>query len=138
MQEASVSPNCVLSPTSPTDVSVALAIFEAANLLGRTTGKGSVCKFAVKGGGHTAQAGSANINGGVTIDLSGLNAITLSKDKSFVSVGGGQRWGNVYAVLQPLGLSVVGGRGNLIGVGGFTLGGMSDKRHTLITHKSQA
>jgi FAD/FMN-containing dehydrogenase len=60
---------------------------------------------------------------GVTIDLAALNQITLSADKSLVTIGPGQRWGNVYAELEPLGLAVAGGRSSSIGVGGLTLGG---------------
>ena len=125
VQEASVTPSCVFTPASAQDLSTGLELILGANLLGKSgsSSNGSSCKVAVKGGGHTAQAGSANIQGGVTIDMSGFNTITLSSDKTSVSVGAGQRWGNVYDVLQPLGLSVVGGRGNQIGVGGFTLGG---------------
>ena len=37
-------------------------------------------------------------------------------------VGTGQRWGNVYDILEPLGLTDVGGRDSGVGVGGFVLG----------------
>lgn len=38
-------------------------------------------------------------------------------------VGAGNRWLDVYSKLDPMGLSVVGGRVAEIGVGGLTLGG---------------
>jgi hypothetical protein len=38
-------------------------------------------------------------------------------------VGPGANWGRVYGVLDPLNISVVGGRSAEVGVGGFTLGG---------------
>ena len=82
-----------------------------------------VCKFAVRSGGHTAHAGSANIDDGVTIDLSALNEITLSGDQSTVAIGPGQRWEKVYGALQAQNLSVSGGRTGGVGVGGLTLGG---------------
>jgi hypothetical protein len=47
----------------------------------------------------------------------------LSKDKSTVSVGAGEVWGNIYNTLIPLGLMVAGGRQLDVGVAGLTLGG---------------
>lgn len=79
--------------------------------------------LAICSGGHTAHAGSANTDNGVTIDLSALNDINLSEDHSTVAVGAGQRGENVYEALQSHGLSVSGGRAGDVGVGGLTLGG---------------
>ena len=77
----------------------------------------------MRGGGHGFVQGVSNIEGGVTIDLRGLDEISLSKDKSTVTVGAGQTWGNVFSHLDPHGLSVSGGRHAPVGVGGSTLGG---------------
>jgi hypothetical protein len=38
-------------------------------------------------------------------------------------VGPGANWGQVYGVLDPLNISVVGGRSAEVGVGGVILGG---------------
>jgi hypothetical protein len=38
-------------------------------------------------------------------------------------VGPGANWGRAYEVLDPLNISVVGGRSAEVGVGGFILGG---------------
>ncbi len=81
------------------------------------------CEFAVKSGGHAAFSGASNINGGLTIDLIKLNQVTVSADQTQTSIGPGNRWVDVYNVLQPQGLSVIGGRVADIGVGGLTLGG---------------
>lgn len=81
------------------------------------------CKFAVKSGGHAAFAGASNIDNGVTIDLINLNQISLSSDKTQVSVGPGNVWYDVYNHLQPHNVTVIGGRVSAIGVGGLTLGG---------------
>jgi hypothetical protein len=70
-----------------------------------------------------AMAGAANINGGVTIDLQSVNDIDVSSDRATVAVGSGARWGDVYAKLDPLGLSVAGGRAAQVGIGGLTTGG---------------
>ena len=81
------------------------------------------CEFAVKSGGHAAFAGASNIENGLTIDLINLNQITVSADKTQTSIGPGNVWYDVYTKLDPMGLSVIGGRVSAIGVGGITLGG---------------
>lgn len=91
--------------------------------LGVLTLQVAQCKFAVKSGGHAAFSGASNIEDGVTIDLINLNQITVSADKTQTSIGPGNLWYNVYSKLDPLGLSVIGGRVSAIGVGGLTLGG---------------
>ena len=117
-QEESLAPTCIVSPTSTDDVVTtvkALALLNSSSLL--------KCNFAIRGGGHTPWAGSANINGGVTIDMRSINAVTVSKDNTVASVGAGAVWGNVYQKMDSLGLAVVGGRGSSIGVGGLLTGG---------------
>jgi hypothetical protein len=80
------------------------------------------CHFAVRSGGHGINAGSANIAGGVTIDLSSLNSIEMLSGE-VAAVGPGATWDQVYSKLQPFGLSVAGGRNAGVGVGGLTTGG---------------
>lgn len=80
-------------------------------------------RFAIRSGGHTPFAGAANIDNGVTVDLSRLNSVTLSSDGGVAHVGAGTRWIQVYQKLDPLNLTVVGGRVAGIGVGGFLTGG---------------
>lgn len=70
-------------------------------------------------------AGAANIQDGVTIDLSAMNTVSVSEDRSTTSVGGGARWEDVYLRLDAMSLAVSGGRVNDVGVGGLTLGGTS-------------
>jgi hypothetical protein len=67
--------------------------------------------------------GYANIDGGILVGLTDLNRITLSSDKSYVSVGPGRRWEEVYNFLEPYGLVVLGGRVGIVGVPGLLLGG---------------
>lgn len=81
------------------------------------------CQFAVKSGGHAAFTGASNIQGGVTIDLVNMNEITVWKDRTQTSIGPGNRWSDIYSKLDPLGLSVIGGRVSDIGIGGLTTGG---------------
>jgi hypothetical protein len=72
---------------------------------------------------HTPFAGAANIDHGITIDLSQLNQVTPSRDLSTVTVGPGNRWADVYFKLDALGIAIGGGRSAAVGVGGLTLGG---------------
>ncbi|KAH8596633.1 FAD binding domain-containing protein [Bisporella sp. PMI_857] len=111
-QQASVVPTCRVSPTNVSEVSTAILALKAQS-----------CYFAVKSGGHACFAGASNIDEGVTIDLANLKQIAVSNDRKQVSVGPGNRWMDVYGHLDPLGLSVIGGRVGDIGVGGLTLGG---------------
>ncbi|OJJ42849.1 hypothetical protein ASPZODRAFT_136991 [Penicilliopsis zonata CBS 506.65] len=111
-QQEEVDPACVFLPSDAVEVAVALLLAEL-----------TTCPFAVKSGGHAAFAGASNIADGLTIDLHDLNDRTLSVDASVASVGTGNTWLDVYQWLDPLGLSVIGGRESAIGVGGLTLGG---------------
>lgn len=104
-QQASTDPTCRFSPTHPAYVS-----------LGVLTLRVTQCEFAVKSGGHAAFAGASNIENGLTIDLIKLNQVTVSADKTQTSVGPGNVWYDVYTKLDPMGLSVIGGRVSAIGV----------------------
>ena len=70
-------------------------------------------------------AGIANQPDGVTVDLSNLKDVTISKDSKTVQVGPGNRWGNVYEKLSAYGLGTGGGRWGNVGVGGLLIGGES-------------
>ncbi len=111
-QQAETLPACRVQPETAKDVSAALLVTAYFK-----------CPFAVKSGGHAAFKGASNIDGGLTIDLSNLNMIQVSNDNTLTQVGAGNRWIDVYMHLDPLQLSVVGGRVADIGVGGLTLGG---------------
>ena len=84
---------------------------------------GHECRFAIRGGGHTSFAGSANIAHEITIDLRAMNSVTVSNDNTTTAVGGGAKWVDVYQKLDALNLAVSGGRSNLVGVGGLSTGG---------------
>ncbi|KAF3400409.1 Bifunctional solanapyrone synthase, partial [Talaromyces pinophilus] len=115
-QEAAVQPACIVLPQTTSDVSAAVVALQKSE-------GGQRSLFAVRSGGHTAWAGAANIENGVVIDLRNLNSVELSANQSTVSVGVGASWDMVYALLDPLGLSVNGGRAAGVGVGGLSLGG---------------
>jgi FAD/FMN-containing dehydrogenase len=112
LQESSLVPTCVVSTQSAGDVAAAVSVLVESD-----------CQFAIKGGTHAPAAGFANIAGGITIDLSSLNTISLNTDHSVVSVGAGMHWVDVYAYLDQYNLSAAGGRNGAVGVGGLLLGG---------------
>lgn len=126
LQEVTLTPQCVVEPQSTKDVSTAVFVL---SLLSRRTNFSSECQFAIRGAGHTPWPGAANIQGGVTIDLAGLNAVDVSPNQSVTGIGAGNRWVNVYTKLDALGLAVPGGRVADIGVGGLTTGGEMPDLH---------
>lgn len=108
-QQESMQPACIVRPQNAQDVSTAVST------LVRLHEQGDTCLFAIRSGGHTAWAGASNIHGGAVIDLGLLNHVELSADKQTVSVGVGATWEDVYKALDPLGLSVNGGRASTPG-----------------------
>lgn len=83
----------------------------------------SQCPFAVKSGGHTAFAGAASIEDGITISFENMKEIKLAADKKTVAIQPGNRWQAIYDMLNPKGVSVIGSREGGVGTGGFTMGG---------------
>jgi len=78
---------------------------------------------AVRSGGHSAVGHGTN-TGGMVLDLQHLDRVeVLDAERRLVRVGGGARWGQVAAALQPHGLGLTSGDTLDVGVGGLTLGG---------------
>lgn len=63
----------------------------------------------MRGGGHSV-AGASLVQGGVVIDMRGLNAVLVDERARTATIGGGAIWGEVDKVTQPYGLAVTGGR----------------------------
>ncbi|PYH83778.1 FAD-binding domain-containing protein [Aspergillus uvarum CBS 121591] len=112
---ARLHPTCIVQPLSAQDVSVAVRRL--------TTSTAAPCLFAVRSGGHTPTAGAANIEPGVTIDLSLMNRTTYDPSTGTASIQTGAHWGSVYNTLLKSNVTVAGGRVAPIGVGGFLTGG---------------
>jgi FAD/FMN-containing dehydrogenase len=72
---------------------------------------------------HTPWASAANISDGITIDLSRLDRVLVTKDRSTVTIGPSSRWHRVYEELAPQGLVAAGGRVATVRVSGLILGG---------------
>jgi FAD/FMN-containing dehydrogenase len=60
---------------------------------------------------------------GVQIALSRFNETNVDATSETVEVGAGLTWDQVYAIFEPTGVNVVGGRVPGVGVAGLTLGG---------------
>jgi FAD/FMN-containing dehydrogenase len=111
-----LTPNCIVQPLSTKDVSaVVKTLVEDAGCTNT--------QFAIRSGGHMIWGGSNNIKDGITVDLGLMNSTKLDPETKIASIQPGSRWGQVYATLDPLGVTVPGGRAASVGVAGFLMGG---------------
>ncbi|UOX84956.1 FAD-binding oxidoreductase [Amycolatopsis sp. FBCC-B4732] len=104
-------PAVVVRPAGAADVAAALAYAGEAAL-----------DVSVRGGGHN-YGGAAVVDGGLCLDLSSLDAITVDPAARTARVGGGATWAQLDAATQEHALAVPGGTISHTGVGGLTLGG---------------
>ncbi|KAI5917428.1 putative FAD-binding oxidoreductase [Camillea tinctor] len=110
-QTAWASPDCVFRPNTVEELQTAVPILVEAN-----------ASFAIRSGGHMPVAGAANIDDGVLVDMSRFGSTQYDAEKGVVTIGAGQRWGDVYPELDPHRVTIVGGRVLSAGVGGLILG----------------
>jgi FAD/FMN-containing dehydrogenase len=103
-------PAVIATCTSTADVAAAVRHARAHNL-----------EISVYGGGHGV-TGAAVCDGGLCIDLRGLNSVAVDPAERLARVGGGATWGEFDAATQEHGLAVTGGRVPTTGVGGLALG----------------
>ena len=78
--------------------------------------------LSVRSGGHSP-AGYGTNDGGMVIDLSRMNAITIDPEQRIARIEAGRTWSEVAAALQPYGLALTSGDTGSVGVGGLLLGG---------------
>ncbi|KAJ7487921.1 FAD dependent oxidoreductase [Mycena latifolia] len=76
----------------------------------------------VKGGGHTSNPGFSSTPG-VHLAMTRFNEVNYNATAQTVTIGSGLVWDDVYSVLDPLNVTVVGGRFTGVGVAGYSLGG---------------
>ena len=80
-------------------------------------------RITVRGGGHCYENFSAGNDGGVIIDLSGMQGVQAYPDGQAVAAGGATLW-NVYETLfKDANLTMPGGSCYSVGVGGDVVGG---------------
>ena len=76
----------------------------------------------VRGGGHGTN-GASSTEGGLVIDLSKMNRVTVDPKNMTITAEGGCVWEDVDETAADYGLAAVGGTVNHTGIGGLTLGG---------------
>lgn len=116
-----LKPSCIVRPSSVQEVAAAVKVLKSEYDTTKDTAK--PLEFAIRSGGHSPEVGFANVDGGVVVDMTLMNEVTVSEDKQSVVLGVGARWADVSTKLDSMGLAVVGGRSSYVGVGGLVLGG---------------
>jgi FAD/FMN-containing dehydrogenase len=104
-------PALIARPASVDDVVTAIRVARDRDL-----------EIGVRCGGHNI-AGLAVPDGGLMIDLTGLDAVTVDPVKRRARVQGGAMLGALDRVTQSFGLATTAGNVSHTGVGGLTLGG---------------
>ncbi|TLP79154.1 FAD-binding oxidoreductase [Maribacter sp. ACAM166] len=85
-------------------------------------GRNNNLLVSIRGGGHNG-GGLGLCDGGLVIDLSGVNSIAVDAKTNTVKVGGGCIWADVDKATHEFGLAIPSGMVSTTGVGGLTLGG---------------
>lgn len=78
--------------------------------------------LSIKSGAHNV-AGFGTNDGGVIIDMSGMNSVAVDPANRIAQIGGGATWGDVDHATHAFGLATPGGILSTTGVAGLTLGG---------------
>ncbi|KAK8105211.1 hypothetical protein PG999_008570 [Apiospora kogelbergensis] len=107
-----VQPACFFHPYNKHEVAAAIKLADQDN-----------CRFVVVSGGHTPFKDGSTAEGGITITFSNMKNVTVSDDRSLVSIEPGNRWYDVYKALEPASMNVIGGRVAHVGTAGLLLGG---------------
>lgn len=111
MTSSAQPPTCLVKPATPEDLAAVVKVVGQKRI-----------NFAVTSGGHTGNPGFSSTNG-ILISMKGFQRVVLSNDKSYVDIGTGNIWDNVYQVLEGSGVNINGGRVSGVGLGGFITSG---------------
>lgn len=79
-------------------------------------------RFRLRCGGHSYE-GYSTLDDGVVIDVSAMNTISISDDRTTAVIGAGGRLGDIYSALSAAGVAIPGGTCPPVGISGLTLGG---------------
>ena len=104
-------PGLIARPRTPADVATAILSARDADL-----------DIAIRCGGHSL-AGHSMSEGGITIDLSAMNAVEVDPAAAIARVGGGALLNDVGEAAAPHALAMPFGHVSHTGIGGLTLGG---------------
>lgn len=104
-------PAAVVRCRQPGDVVAALGVARAEGLV-----------LSVRGGAHSAPGFGTN-DGGLVIDLSHLQDVSVDTDAQTVRAGGGCTWAGFNEATNAYGLATTGGIIGSTGIAGLTLGG---------------
>ncbi|HEU0116930.1 MAG TPA: FAD-binding oxidoreductase, partial [Thermomicrobiales bacterium] len=104
-------PALIVRPRGAADVQRAVAFARERDL-----------PLSIKGGGHNV-AGLALVDGGLTLDLSGMRGVWVDPAARLARVQGGALWSDFDRETAAFGLATTGGVISSTGVGGLTLGG---------------
>src|SRR5262249_40349614 len=78
--------------------------------------------LAIRSGGHTV-AGHGTVDGGVVLDLSRMQGISIDAERRVAWAQPGLTWGAYAAQANAFGLGTTSGDAGSVGLGGLTLGG---------------
>ncbi len=107
------TPGIVLQPRTPSEVVDAIAFASRHRDL----------PLGIRSGGHGISGRSTN-DGGLVIDVSGMNSIeVVDVDRRLVRIGPGATWKQVAAALDPFGWALGSGDYGGVGVGGLATAG---------------
>jgi FAD/FMN-containing dehydrogenase len=115
-------PRLVARCVAPDDVVAALAFAREHGL-----------EIAVRGAGHSV-TGLSLCDGGLVLDMRGMDSVEVDPSRRVVRAGGGATWAAVDRATQAHGLATTGGRVSSTGVAGLTMGGGSgwlERKHGL-------
>ncbi|MBV9324429.1 MAG: FAD-binding oxidoreductase [Chloroflexi bacterium] len=104
-------PELIVRSHTPSDVIAAVNFARDNNLV-----------LAVRGGGHNV-AGNAVCDGGLVIDLSLMQDVSVDVERRTAVAQGGCTWADVDRATHAHGLATTGGLVSTTGIAGFTLGG---------------
>lgn len=111
-----LEPACVVHPRNVTDVATVVQVLN----------RFPEVNFSAKSGGHDPNPGHGSVQDGVLIALRGISGATYDAETGLAYVKPGGTWNDVVGDLEPSGVTVVGGRLGIVGVGGYLLqGGIS-------------
>lgn len=102
---------CIYTPATPEDLASGLRLIGSRRI-----------QFAISCSNHASNQGFSSTPG-IHISMHRFDKAVVSADKTYIDIGGGLSWAQVYDQLKNTGYNTVGGRVAGPGIGGFVTGG---------------